>query len=278
MYTPPRDAGVARPAPSGDTALPAPPPGNIGAFTAGGGSGGKDGNDGRPSGEPGIGEPSVDGVGELATGAALSGGGVSCDLPNAGRLSGGTLADGSPSGDVPRPPGLLVAPAFGREPNGDTGGAFSRDGGGGEYGIATGGSEETGGSVPNSSSMLAAFGMGKGGGGGGNGADAETLGGNTRAAGGGLATSGDGTSSFGFGGTAGAGPRNIRVNSPSPSTGAACGAGGSAANTGAATGATGGTGGGLAVTGVTGFVAAPNICVKSPADVAGGGGASTVAG
>ena len=256
---------MARPAPSGDTALPAPPPGNIGALTAGGGSGGKDGNDGRPSGEPGIGEPSVDGVGELATGAALRGGGVSCDLPNAGRLSGGTLADGSPSGDEPRPPGLLVTPAPGGEPNGDAGGALSRDSGGAEYGIATCGSDETGGSVPNSSSMLAAFGAG---GGGGNGTDAATLGGTSGAAGGGLATNGDGTSSFGFGGKAGAGPRNIRVNSPSPSTGAACGAGGSAN-----IGATGGTGGTLVETGVAGFVAAPNICVKSPAGAAGGGGA-----
>ena len=56
VYTPPREAGVARPAPSGDTAPP-PPPGNIGALAGGGGSGG---NPDMPSGDEPTGEAEAD--------------------------------------------------------------------------------------------------------------------------------------------------------------------------------------------------------------------------
>lgn len=61
VYTPPCEAGVARPAPSGETAPP-PPPGNIGALAGGGGNGGNP----NPIGDP----PS----GEAAAAGGLSGG------------------------------------------------------------------------------------------------------------------------------------------------------------------------------------------------------------
>ncbi len=101
VYMPPFDTGVARPEPSGESGLPAPPPGKTGADIAGG--------SGMPSGEAPIGElgtaggprPSPDAGGDDRGGPAriASSGDGECGAPIGDDPNGAALPGSPPMGE-----------------------------------------------------------------------------------------------------------------------------------------------------------------------------------
>lgn len=113
VYMPPLDTGVARPEPSGESGLPAPPPGKTGADIAGG--------SGMPKGDAPTGE--LDGAGELGPSPAAGGAGRSGSARMASSGDGGREA---PTGDAPDGDGLAESPPI-RDSAG--GGAADRAGG-----------------------------------------------------------------------------------------------------------------------------------------------------
>lgn len=117
VYMPPLDTGVARTEPSGESALPTPPPGNTGADIAGG--------SGMPRGEAPTGE--LDGAGKPGPSPDAGGAGRSGSARTASRGDGGGEA---PIGDAPNGDGLPGSP-----PIRDCAGGGSADRVGGKAGM-----------------------------------------------------------------------------------------------------------------------------------------------